>query len=71
MRIGSVKRPLPNSGPIVVYLKDRCLPMTTSSSLASSCAMSNLVDSADPFIHSQQQGLPNSVRLRSVTHCVG
>jgi hypothetical protein len=55
MRIGSVKRPLPNSGPIIVYLMDRCLvPTTTGGSSANPRAMSNPVDVADPFVHSQQ-----------------
>jgi hypothetical protein len=70
MRIGLVKRPLPSSSPVIVYLMDRCLPTMTGGSSASPRPMSNPVDVADPFIYSQQ-GLPNSVKLRSVMHCVG
>ena len=71
MRISSVKRLLPNSGPTIVYFMDHCLPTTTGGSSAGPRTMSNPVDVADPFTHSQQQGLPNSVGLKSIMHCVG
>ena len=68
MRIGSVKRPLPNSGPMIVCLMDRRLvPTTTGGSSASPRAMSNLVDLADPLIHSQTTGTSQFRKTQKVS----